>query len=235
MITFVSTNNAPLLNQLAGANTPLLGTNTSFFLGVTNKQLTIGMTNQWHFYVVTNTTTFTNAAFITFIPATLSLPRMGVFADSTDNSTRPEADIDLYVTTDSRLTNLDLTVVSNCIVGTQVGASIPGAPPLFNGASLGRSGTEFVVDTNSQPNQIYYIGVKSEDHEAAQYGFIPIFSEQPFSQLNPDGSQTINGVPLPVLIPDGTPGASGRELHLLRGAVSDGNRRRHRHQYDHAQ
>ena len=47
---------------------------------------TLGMTNQWHFYVVTNTgltaTIVTNAAFITFIPPTLSIPRMGVFADT---------------------------------------------------------------------------------------------------------------------------------------------------------
>ena len=60
------------------------------------------MTNQWHFYVVTNpvggAADVTNAAFITFLPDTLSIPRMGVFADSTANATVPEADIDLYVT-----------------------------------------------------------------------------------------------------------------------------------------
>ena len=41
---------------------------------------TMGMTNQWHFYVITNDTGFTNAAFLTFLPPTLSIPRMGVFA-----------------------------------------------------------------------------------------------------------------------------------------------------------
>ena len=72
------------------------------------------MTNQWHFYVVTNTgaADFTNAAFITFNSDTLAIPRMGVFADSTADSTRPEADIDLYVAgpndpNASSLTNLD--------------------------------------------------------------------------------------------------------------------------------
>jgi len=46
--------------------------------------LTLGMTNQWHFYVVTNTgaADYTNAAFITFIPDTLAIPRIGVYQDS---------------------------------------------------------------------------------------------------------------------------------------------------------
>ena len=88
--------------------------------------VTIGMTNQWHFYVVTNieiSANFTNAAFVTFEPDTLSIPRKGVFADSEANATRPEADIDLYVSTDPGLTNLASTVISNCIVGTQVGVN----------------------------------------------------------------------------------------------------------------
>ncbi len=31
------------------------------------------------------------------MPNTLSIPRMGVYADTVANATRPEADIDLYV------------------------------------------------------------------------------------------------------------------------------------------
>ena len=205
-ITYVLTNGVPILNQFAGANTPLLGTNAFNPDSQTNKQITIGMTNQWHFYVVTNNTGYTNAAFITFIPDTASLPRMGVFADSDDNSTRPEADIDLYVSTVPSLTNLAFDVVSNCAVGPQVTATVGG---ILYAASLGRGGTEFVADSNSQPNQVYYIGVKSEDNEASQYGFLPVFSEQPFSQLNPDGSQTVNGLTLPVNIPDGSPAHPG--------------------------
>jgi subtilisin-like proprotein convertase family protein/N-acetylneuraminic acid mutarotase len=220
-ITFVTSTNTPLFNQFVGANTPLMGTNTlSFPLtslsttnalnGVTNWQVTIGMTNQWHFYVVTNppsgASDITNAAFVTFLPPTLSVPRMGVFADSQANATRPEADIDLYVSTNSALTNLDPMVISNCVIGTQVGASVGGA---FSGASLGRGGTEFVVDTNSTPGQIYYIGVKSEDQMASEYEFIPIFSVTPFSQINQNGSQTVNGMPVPVGIPDGSPAHPG--------------------------
>ncbi len=44
---------------------------------------------------------------------------------------------------------------------------------------------------------------------ASLYGFIPIFSEQPFSQMNQNGSQVVNGVPLPVSIPDGSPAHPG--------------------------
>jgi subtilisin-like proprotein convertase family protein len=213
-ITFVTSTNKPLLNQLVGASTPLLGTNTiplgtNLVWGGSNGLVTLGMTNQWHFYVVTNTTGFTNAAFITFIPDTLSIPRMGVFADSTANATRPEADIDLYVTTDPTLMNLNPVAISNCVHGAQVGASVGNS---FNGASLGRGGTEFVVDTNSSPSipgEVYYVGVYSEDQEASEYGFIPIFSQQPFSQMNPNGSQSVFGVPLPVDIPDGTPAHPG--------------------------
>jgi subtilisin-like proprotein convertase family protein len=204
-ITFVTTTNQPLLNQIAGASSPLLGTNT-LTLGTntiwgSNGVVTLGMTNQWHFYVVTNTgaSDFTNAAFITFIPSTLAIPRTGVFADSTANATRPEADIDLYVAgpndpNASGLTNLNPMVISNCLAGASGDA-----------AALSRGGTEFVVYTNSVPGQVYYIGVYSEDREAAEYGFIPIFTSIPFSQAGPNGSQIVNGLNVPVDIPDGSP------------------------------
>jgi len=218
-ITYVSGNSGPLLNQTVGANTPLMGTNTLLFTnsiivgGETNWQITVGMTNQWHFYVVTNTfastnAAFTNAAFITFTPDTLSIPRMGVFADSQANATRPQADIDLYVTTDPTLTNLDPVAISNCVVGTQVGASA-GVPLIFNGASLSRLGTEFVVDTNSQPDEVYYIGVKSEDQMASEYAFQSVFTATPFSQINPNGDQIVTGVGMPVAIPGGDPAVPG--------------------------
>ncbi|HEX3857718.1 MAG TPA: LamG-like jellyroll fold domain-containing protein [Verrucomicrobiae bacterium] len=209
-ITFVTATNTPLFNQFAGGNTPLLGTNT-VQIGGTNELVTLGMTNQWHFYVVTNnaldgsgsSVDVTNAAFITFLPDTLAIPRMGAFADSAADATQPAADIDMYVTTDPTLTNLNPVVISNCVNGTQIGASSAG--PVFNGASLSRGGIELVVDTNSTPGQIYYIGVKSEDQEAAEYAFVPVFTAQPFSQMNANGDETVFGVPLPVNIPDGSP------------------------------
>jgi subtilisin-like proprotein convertase family protein len=207
-----NSNGGVLLNQTVGANTPLLGTNTLLFsspspenLG-TNWQVTLGMTNQWHFYVVTNppsnSSDFTNAAFITFDPATLSIPRTGVFADSQADATRPEADIDLYVAgpndpNAASLTNLNPTVISNCVYGLN-----------GDGASLGRGGTEFVAYSNSTPGQIYYVGVKSEDQMASEYGFLSVFTSQPFSVLN-NGVETVNGLLLPVNIPDGSPAHPG--------------------------
>jgi glucuronoarabinoxylan endo-1,4-beta-xylanase len=201
-ITFVMTTNAPLLNQIAGASPPLLGTNnlpvgTNTIWG-SNGVVTLGMTNQWHFYVVTNTgptANYTNAAFITFDSYTLAIPRMGVFADSTADATRPGADIDLYVAgpndpNASGLTNLDPTVISNCLAGANGDA-----------ASLSRGGTEYVVYTNSAPGDVYYIGVYSEDREAAEFDFIPIFTDIAFSQPGPNGSQIVNGLNVPVNIP----------------------------------
>ena len=210
-ITFANTNqiNAPLLNQFVGASTPLLGTNTvapgAGFGFAANAVLTLGMTNQWHFYVVTNTTGFSNAAFITFLPDTLSIPRMGVLADSTANATTPEADIDIYATTDSSVTNLNPVAISNCVNGAQVGETV-GA--VFNSASLGRGGTEFIVDTNSSLGEVYYVGVQSERQVASEFDFLSVFSQTPFSQMNGQ-NQVVNGLLLPYNIPDGSPAHPG--------------------------
>ena len=133
---------------------------------------------------------------------------MGVFGGTAANATR-DADIDLYVTTDSSITNLNPVAISNCVVGTQVGAA-PGAN--FRGASLGRGTTEFVVDTNawSRSPNVYYVGVKSEDQMAAEYGFFATFSQTPFSQMN-NGNQVVTGLPVPVNIPDGSPALPGKQ------------------------
>ena len=208
-ITFVTTTNAPLMNQFAGANTPLLGTN-ALALGTNtvwgpNGQVVIGMTNQWHFYVVTNNAVdsngnrgdVTNAAFITFSSYDLSLPRTGVYADSVANATRPEADIDVYVSTDPSITNLNPVAISNCLAGTITGTANS------YGAALGQGGTEFVYFTNSAPGQVYYVGVMSEDQMGSEYAFLPVFTATPFSELDKDGNLIVNGLLLPSGIPDG--------------------------------
>jgi len=196
LVTFTTPTNQIYFNEIAGANAPWLSTN-AIALGAnsayaTNASLFIGQTNQWHFFVVTNTTTYTNAAFITFLPNTLATPRMGVFANSTANSTRPEADLDLFVAQESTITNLDPVVISNCVFGVN-----------GDSASLDRGGTEFVAFNNSQPNQVYYIGVQCQDQMAGQFAFFPVFSLLPFSQMDTNGNEIVNGVPLPVNIPDG--------------------------------
>jgi subtilisin-like proprotein convertase family protein len=207
MATNSSNGGGVFLNQLAGANTPLLGTNTVEAVSNYDKTavVTVGMTNQWHFYVVQNTTGFSNAAFVTFLPDTLSMPRMGVYVEQSQNPTTPEADIDLYVSTDRSLTNLNPVVISNCVNGTQVGMTAGG---VFNGASLSGGGTEYVADTASLQGQVYYVGIKSETAIAGEFGFLPVFSQQPFSQTQ-NGIETVNGLLLPMDVPDGSPAHPG--------------------------
>ena len=204
--------NTILLNQTVGASTPLLGTNLVGFTANTidygtNGQFTIGMTNQWHFYVVTNTTTFTNAAFITFGASTLSIPRMGVFANSVANSTTPGADLDLLVTRSgpdpnaANLLNLDPVEISNCVNGVS-----------GDGASLVSGGTDFVAYTNAVANEVYYIGVKSESQMGVEYSFIPIFTDTPFGGLDKNGNEYLNAINVPSPIPDGTPSHPGLSI-----------------------
>lgn len=151
-----------LENQRAGANSPLLPA-----LNAAN-----GMTNQWRFFVVTNTTAFTNAAFLISQHTDLATPRMGVFADS-DETTRRYADLDLYVTVNNGgLTNLDPAVVAGS----------------FQSRSRNDlSGDEYVIFTNSVNNDVYYVGVKSEDQMGGQFDFFAIFS------LVPLGAEDANG------------------------------------------
>src|ERR1039458_3690315 len=101
-------------------------------------------------------------------------------------------DIDLYATMDSGLTNLNPVTISNCLAGANNSRS-----------SLGQGGTEFVFYTNSTQGQVYYIGVKSEDQMASEYAFLPVFTSIPFSYLDQNGNQIVNGLVLPVNIPDG--------------------------------
>src|SRR5262249_54786675 len=137
--------------QQSGANTPLLGTNTltTAPLGKQSQevlfdgQVTVGMSNQWHFYVFTNNSdpTFTNVAFVVFNAATKSLPRMGTWETEVANATTIDPDIDLYVSTDPGLLALQ-----------------PGA--IFNAdKSLGRGGDEAVIYVNAGPGTVYYIAV----------------------------------------------------------------------------
>lgn len=175
-----------LQKQHVGANSPLLGTNTLPYAGGV---MTIGQTSQWHFYVLTNdatSRTYTNAAFLTFLPPNLSLPRMGARELDPDNASRPEADIDLYVSTDASLTNLNPLAISNSWKSSSGG------------------GTETVVITNGGGVDAYYLGVKSEDQRAAEYSILGVVSQNPFGEEDAEGNQTLRGFPVPGYILDGT-------------------------------
>lgn len=143
-----------------------------------------GPADQWTFFVFTNLQEFTpadagitngsNVAFITFSPPNLSRPR------------NREADLDLYVSKDPQLTNLVPAVVTNAFRSTRPG------------------GTEFVTFTNSNLGDVFYVGVKAEDQQAAEFGFVALSSELPFDEDDENGNRIVRGTRFNVPIPDGS-------------------------------
>ena len=168
---------APILVTVVSNGVPLLhqrvGANEPNLYSYPNS--TNGNPSQWHFFVFTNNQ-FTNGqmasnvAFATFMPPNLSIPR---------NSS---ADIDLYVSTNfSPLVNFPAFVQTA-------------------DTSLGRTGSETIIYSNSVANEVYYIGVKSEDQQAADFGFYGIAQQANFSTSS--GGQIIaTGTGLPIPIP----------------------------------
>ncbi|MEO1862497.1 MAG: S8 family serine peptidase, partial [Verrucomicrobiia bacterium] len=165
------TNGMPMLNQRVGANSPLAKTNDPSHTVFANRR---GITNQWHFYTFTNAPPETtnqsgttpgdpapdddddnqpsfgrHVAFITFMSPNLSTPR------------HREADIDLYVSRDSNLTNLEPAVLDAAF------------------RSTGRGGTEYITfdDAKVGKDEVFYIGVKSEDQMAAEFGLVGLSTD----------------------------------------------------------
>ena len=191
--------------QQSGANTPLLGTNTLTTLPLGRQgqellfdgQVTVGMTNQWHFYIFTNSpdSTFTNVAFVVYNSATLSLPRMGTWEKDPANATTIYPDIDLYVSTNPGLLRLE--------AGAIVAAD----------KSLSRGGDEAVIYTNAGPSQVYYIAVKSENQEAVEFTFFGDSSPLPFGSTDEQGNFHGYGHRLGAPIPDDN--AKGVDILVL--------------------
>ena len=158
----------------------------NYALGQTN-----GSLSQWHFFVFTNnqfsaTNNATNVLFATFFPPDLSAPR---------NS---DADIDLYVSTKPGLTNLNAAIIRAAL------------------KSLNRGGNEFIYLSNSTPGAVYYIGVKSEDQQASDFGFYSVAQQSPFSSANlQTGDVTYYGTPIPAAIPAGSSDFPGQVLVLV--------------------
>ena len=184
-----------LLSQRVGAGTPILAANTIPLPSFSNASLTIGDSNQWRFYVITNDNGFTNAAFFTSLSQTLSAGQVSTVSSAapfTTNATRAQADIDLYVSLDSSLTNLDPSAIAAA------------------DKSLGRGGNELLSYSNAVSGP-YYIGVKSESQEAADYAFGWVFSDTPLTQFDAQNNELLRGFPGPAPIPGGTssrPGAA---------------------------
>ena len=189
------TNGMPMLHQRVGANSPLAKGNDTAHTVFANRS---GIAEQWHFY------TFTNAppektnqsgstpgnpstdddvnkqsfgkhvAFITFMSPNLSTPR------------HRDADVDLYVSRDSNLTNLEPAVLDAAFRSTD------------------RGGTEYVIfdDAKVGKDEVFYIGVKSEDQMAAEFGLVGLSTDNANGFLDDDGN--IYMLPLPAVIPDGS-------------------------------
>lgn len=182
----VVTNAAPLVAPLAASAPGSDNTQPLFYhragansplLGGTN-----GTVNQWTFFVYTNRNAGSNVIY-TFIPPNLSRARTN------------EADIDLYVTRSSVLGSL----------APQLTNLVTAAITLAD-KSLTRGGTEYIIYTNAQAGEVFYIGVKSEDQQAGEFG-VGAFDSGNGGQLDENGNLVL---PLgPALIPDGMPDAPG--------------------------
>jgi subtilisin-like proprotein convertase family protein len=144
-----------------------------------------GVTNQWAFFVFTNTfftnqvegglTNGSNVAFITFLPPNLSRPR------------NVQSDIDLYVSKDRRLLDLDPEAIANA------------------DKSRKRGGTELILYTNATPTDVFYVGVKAEDQQGSEFGLVVLSTDLPFSDTDEFGNQRLFARGVPVSIPDGSP------------------------------
>lgn len=184
----VLTNGAPLFDQRVSANPPLSAT--------TNGEL-----RQWRFYTFVNDEAKnTNVAFILLPNGNVSTPRLD------------EPDLDLYVSDNPAITNLDPAVLSAAIAAGQISTD------RRNGASRTRGGSEFVAWDNSPPNGTYYVAVKSEDQKAADFAVLAIATDIPFDQQNPDGSRTVTlvnaGRTTPLPLPDGANASPGSILSV---------------------
>lgn len=166
---------AILPHERTGASAPLTpGGGGVPLTDFTNATLSLGDSNQWHFYVIANDQAYTNAAFLTYAPVPLSV-----------GSGSNAADVDLYVSQDSALTNLDPAAVAAA------------------DKSLSRGGTETIVYSNANPGP-YYIAVKSESQGGGEFGLAAVFSEEPFAQADPQDNQLLRGFPATGLIPAGS-------------------------------
>jgi subtilisin-like proprotein convertase family protein len=143
--------------------------------------LTNGSLSQWHFFIFNNAALATNGAFTNVAFATFLPPNLSIPRNT-------QADIDMYVSTNPTLFSLNPTAVENSY------------------KSLSRGGTKTFV-TNMIGITNWYIGIKSEDQQAADFGFYAVAQTNAFSTLNPNGSVTATGTALPVNISDAAVGA----------------------------
>lgn len=212
------TNGVPLLNQHVGANAPLgsVGQNR----------------DQWNFYVFTNNNANVNGlntaepgeyvAFVTFTPPNLSIART------------LEADIDMYVSKNPQLTNLVPAVLtapttyrSVSRLGTEQvifqptldifdeSGNVVDSAPAYDPAHPEKGG---VVEGVAKLNDVFYIAIKSEDQQAAEYSFMTVSSSQPFQEER-NGKTILTVAPVSAFIPDGSPNFPAAAIGVALGVT----------------
>lgn len=179
-----------VVGQRAGTASPLLATNLIAVPGSSNAWITVGSPGQWRFYVFTNNTSYTNAAFFTFVPQ--SLAAVPALPSAIPGQVwLPPADVDLYVSRDPGLTNLDPAVLASADM------------------SLSRGGQESIVYTNASPGP-YYIAVKCESPAGAEFGLGADVSLLPYATVDALGNELLRGFPDPTLVPGGGSSPTGQ-------------------------
>jgi subtilisin-like proprotein convertase family protein len=179
-----------VIDQRVGGNAPQ-SINGYVSLSSPKGQITIGTSNQWRFYVFNNEQAYTNVAFCTFAASSLATADFTSTASSSVSpAVRVEPDIDLYSSRDPALTNLSATAVGEAT------------------KSIGRGSAEAIILTNASSGS-FYIGVKCESREAAEFGLLAVASEEPFSQVDDQGNFCLRGFPAPASIPDSNPTRPG--------------------------
>ncbi|MBA4148565.1 MAG: S8 family serine peptidase [Verrucomicrobia bacterium] len=166
-----------MMEQRVGANNPY-------------EVQTNGTLNQWLFYAFTNTFGYSNVAFAVF--GGINLSGINVRDYQVPSLRNLESDIDLYVSTDPALLNLDIEAID------------------LAHKSVERGGNELIIltDEPQTPGQVYYIGVKSEDQRASEFSILAISSELPFAS-DENGNVVPLFFPIPAEIKDGSPDAPG--------------------------
>lgn len=190
-ISVVATNGIPVSASRVGAQSPLVGG-------------AAGQSAQWHFFVFTNlfnaeaaaATGLTNGQYVEFVissAANLARPRGpgGTGSRLRDRVLGP--DLDLYMSTDPGLTNLQASALASAYRSTLQGFE------------------ERIEITNAPANgEVYYIGVKAEDQQAGEFELVVRSSDQPFHVLGANGySLLMTPIGGGRAIPDGSPDAPG--------------------------
>jgi subtilisin-like proprotein convertase family protein len=194
-------NGIVILTNRAGAN----GLTNGEYQGSLYPNPPYGSTNgsplQWQFFVFTNinygltntvlyganASNYTSAIFATFLPLTQTIPN-----SSPPNLSYPaanNADVDLYVSTNPALFNLDPVALAEAA------------------KSVGQGGSETVFYTNISSIPTFYIGVKSESQQGGEFAFFAVVTTNFDSSangigLNGDTPVIVPAYGLPVVIPD---------------------------------